>query len=179
MKKYFNLSFITILFCIILNSCNHNEPQDVQVFPIISDLETESQVLDWASLTSEERQRYPNLNCVVNSEDEFPQENLMGLEKIKSINIDFEKYTLLLSYNKIAGLVEGHRYTWTKNLREGIFELWMDFKVNRVNSEINESIPGNDDADELQPEEVFILTYYCTALLVKKIPANSEVIFWR
>ena len=179
MKKYFNLSFITILFCIILCSCNHNEPQDVQVFPIISDLETESQVLDWASLTSEERQRYPNLNCVVNSEDEFPQENLMGLEKIKSINIDFEKYTLLLSYNKIAGLVEGHRYTWTKNLREGVFELWMDFKVNRVNSEIDESIPGNDAADELQPEEVFIMTYYCTALLVKKIPANSEVIFWR
>lgn len=179
MKKYFNLSFITILFCIILSSCNHNEPQDVQLFPIISDLETESQVLDWASLTSEERQRYPNLNCVVNSEDEFPQENLMGLEKIKSINIDFEKYTLLLSYNKIAGLVEGHRYTWTKNLREGVFELWMDFKVNHVNSENDEFIPGNDEADELQPEEVFILTYYCTALLVKKIPANSEVIFWR
>ena len=179
MKKYFNISFITILLAIILCNCNHNEPQDTQVFPIISELDTESKVIDWAALTSEERQQYPNLNCVVNSEDDFPKENLMGLEKIKSMNIDFDKYTLLLSYNKIAGIVEGHRYTWTKNLREGVFELWMDFKVNQVNTDFNGNIGSDDEFNGSQSEEVFILTYYCTAVLVNKIPANSEVIFWR
>lgn len=179
MKKYLNLAFITILFTIIFCSCNHNEPQDTQVFPIISELDTESKVIDWAALTSEERKQYPNLNRVVNSEDEFPQENLMDLEKIKSMNIDFDKYTLLLSYNKIAGIVEGHRYTWTKNLREGVFELWMDFRVNQVNTDFEGNNESDDEFDGSQSQEVFILTYYCTAVLVKKIPANSEVIFWR
>lgn len=172
--KFLFFSFILL----ILSSCNHNEPQDIQVFPIISDLDMESKVIDWAALTPEERQQYPSLNCVVNSENEFPQENLMGLEKIKSMNIDFEKYTLLLSYNKIAGIVEGHKYTWTKNLREGVFELWMDFKVNQVNTDFDGYNGLDDEVDESQPQEVFILTYYCTAILVKKIPANSEVIFW-
>lgn len=178
MKNYLNPSFIIILFTIILCGCHNNEGRDMYLtFPIQSELETESLELNWAALTSEQRQEYKRGNFVIDSEEEFPEENLMGLERIKSMHIDFDRYTLLLSYNLISGIVEGHRYEWRKNLQEGVFELWMDFKV--THPEDFESPWDGNELDDSQSQETFIVTYYCTALLVNKIPANSKVIFWK
>lgn len=177
MKNYLKLSFVTILFSIFFSSCHHSDGGGLyQKFPIQSELETEFVVLDWIALTPEQRAEYKRGNFVIDSESDFPEENLMGLEKIKAMNIDFNKYTLLLSYNLITGIVQGHRYTWAKNLQEGVFELWMDFKVEHPDDEDDS---WDDDSDDPLSREEFIVTYYCTALLVQKLPANAKVIFWR
>lgn len=179
MKRYFKFLFASIFFTLIFCSCHHNDAGDMyQNFPIQAELETESRQLDWVALTSEQRQEYKRGNYVIDSKEDFPDENLMGLEKIKSMNIDFDKYTLLLSYNLIPGIVEGHRYVWSKNLQEGVFELWMDFKVSHPDDD-DTTLNGGAEEDDWQSKEEFIVTYYCTALLVNKIPANSKVVFWR
>lgn len=178
MKNYIIFSFSSILCALILCSCHHAEGSDMyQIFPIQAELETDSQEINWAELTSEERKEYKTLSCVIDSPEDFPNENLMGLEKIKSMHIDFDKYTLLLCYNKIPGIVESHKYVWSKNLQEGVFELWMDFQI--TEPENYGPVWNRDQLDEdSSSEEVFFITYYCTALLVNKIPANSKVIFW-
>lgn len=170
------LAFAAFLFAVILCSCHHSSGGDmVQTFPIQSELESEYKVLDWSELTPEERHQYRRVNYVIDSQEDFPDENLLGLDRIKSMNIDFEKYTLLLSYNLIPGIVEGHKYLWTKNLQEGVFELWMHFDT--VVPESGTSSGALLEAGS-QSEAPFIITYYCTALLVNKIPAHSQVIFW-
>lgn len=179
MRNYLNLSLIAVLFTVFLGSCNKNEPTGIQEFPIIAELDTESKVINILDLTPDERQEYRTQNFVINSEEEFPEEDLMSLEKIKSMKIDFNKYTLLLSYNSITGIVEGHRYTWTKDLEDGVFKLWMNFKVNNVNNtEEDESLWDREEIDDSESKKSFIVTYCCTAVLVNKIPANSKVSFW-
>lgn len=62
--------------------------------PIEKEYEPIECVLDRDDISKEELQEMPNLKLVINSEDEFPEEDLMGLEVIKNSNIDFQKYTL-------------------------------------------------------------------------------------
>lgn len=176
MTHYLKLKVAIIFFSMILCGCRHDEPAS-QVYPIQQELETQSLQLDWGNMTAEEKQQYKQLSFVINSENEFPQENLLNLDKIKSIDIDFDKYTLLLSYNIVGGIVESHRYVWQKNLQEDQFELSMHFKVKATdsgNSDLNE---GEEAEIESSKKENYV-TYYCTALLVNKIPADSKVEFW-
>lgn len=179
--KLLKLSFATLLFTLMLCACHHtdgidNDNNSLINYPIQQELETAYAVLDWASLTSEQRKQYPSKSFVINSYEEYPEENLMGLEEIKAMNIDFQRYTLLLSYVRIPGVVVSHRYVWRKNRLEDVFELFMDFGVERNGQ--GEKQDGKIDSDgNSEPED--LITYYCTALLVNKIPDGSEVVFWR
>lgn len=150
----------------VLSGCHHNDTDMYKVYPIQEELETQQKVLDWASMTSDERKQYPSQSFVINSYDEFPEEDLMDLDVIKSYDIDFTRNTLLLCYNKIPGIVRGHRYIWRKNLQEGVFELFLNFSVKSW-------------SDDESSDEDDLLTYICTAVLVNKIPEGSEVIFWK
>ena len=182
MKKYLNLSFLTILLTLILCSCHHNEGGDMyQIFPIQEELETPSVILDWNSLSSEEKQQYKLVSYVINSQEDFPTDNLLGLEKIKSMNIDFDKYTLLLSYNRTDGIVQSHRYTWRKNISEGVFELLINFKVTNFEnngSDDNNNGSSGDNNDNSTSMEADFVTYSCSALLVNKLPPDFKVNFW-
>ena len=177
MMKPIKIILICCLLISIMSSCTHNDNQLYQNFPIIVELETDYKVIDWSDLTPEERKQYPNRSFVIRTEEDFPEENLMNLEKLKANNIDFEKYSLLLVYNKIPGIIKGHRYTWRKNLQEGVFELFIDFTIEHaeasspLDSNENDFSPDILDTDDL-------LTYYCSALLVNAIPADSKVEFW-
>lgn len=173
-------SVVLALLALLAVSCHHNEASDMyQVFPIQEELETEQTVLDWAALSSDERKLYPRVSFVVNSREDFPEDNLMGIDALKSMNIDFERHTLLLTYNRVPGLIRGHRYVWRKNLQEGVFELFSDFSL--VNPESSGSpLPSDEDSGKEADYSEYddLMTYVCTGVLVKKLPADAKVIFW-
>ena len=54
------------------------------------------------------------------------EEELLGLEELKESNIDFRKYTLLLGYFKLPGLVLGYRYQYARELAtDQLMFLWV------------------------------------------------------
>ena len=164
-----------MLFSLVLCACNNNDGGDLyKIYPIAEELETEYGVIDWPSLTPEERKQYPRASFIIRSAEDFPEQNLMNLEEIKAMHINFNQYTLLLSYNLIPGVVKGHRYVWQKNLQEGVFILSMSFSTRPI---LTENFEEADTKEGMDEED--IVTYYCTALLVNKIPSNAEVEFWR
>lgn len=148
-----------------LISCNrHDDDRITQSFPIEYEFEPEYIVYNRQNLTPEQLEEMPTKGLAIYTESDFPEENLMGLEKLKNSNIDFNKYTLLLCYNRVFGVVTGHRYAWNKNLQENKFVFLMNFYVDY-------------DEDTETPDEE-LSTYYRSAVLVKKIPIDSEVEFW-
>lgn len=148
----------------VLLSCNRNDVEPLpQKLPIQYEFEPEYIVFNRTELTSEELEEMPDISFVINSEDEFPDEDLMWLNPLKESNIDFQAQTLLLNYEKIPNIVTGHRYSWTRNEAENKYNFYMYFSTEPSKETEN---PG------------FIFTYYRTAVLVKKIPTDTEVEFW-
>lgn len=147
----------------ILISCNHKSEKLYQSLPIAKEFEGEYFIFDRGEISKEELHEMPNLTLVINSQDEFPQENLMGLKEIKESDIDFRKYTLLLAYFKFPGLILGCRYLYYKDLANDIINFQMKFRL---------------DLDQNQnPEAENLFTYYRCAILVSKIPDDEEVAF--
>ena len=174
--KCLKLSFSIILFTLFLCGCRHNDAKDLYInYPIQKEIETSSKVIDWDILSPDEKKQYPSISFVINSQDDFPERDLMDLENIKSLDIDFEKYTLLLCYKMIPGKVIGHRYIWRKNIQEDVFELFTDFSIKPWGSD---TTADDDSGNEKEPMEDDLTTYYCTALLVQKIPVGAKVVFW-
>lgn len=163
-KQWLRLTFSVMISIVLLVSCNHDNEPATQTFPILVEYEPVYIVFNKAELTPEELAQMPTLSLVIDSEEDFPKESLPGLRQLKESNIDFDKNTLLLNYEKLAGLIKSHQYGWLKDLRENKFIFRMYF----INQQ-EESSTG---------EENNIFTYYRTAVLVKKIPENSNVEFW-
>lgn len=146
-----------------LTSCNNNKNDLYQFLPIVKEYEPEYYVFDRDEISKEELQEMPDLRLVINSENEFPQENLLGIEELKDSNIDFKKYTLLLSYFKLPGVVLGYRYQYAKELETDSIIFFMGF---RLDQKIYEN-----------PETENLFTYCRSAILVSKIIDDSELIF--
>ena len=159
--KYLILCLIGLLS--VLTSCNHKSEKLYQSLPVVQEFEPVEYVFDWYETSKEEFQNMPEVMFIINSDDEFPEKNLMGLEELKESDIDFRKYTLLLGYFRLYGIVLGHRYSFAKDLEKDIFIFSMRFKMDR-------DLWGN-------PETENLFTYYRNAILVSKIPEDAEVEF--
>lgn len=159
MKLYWEILLASLVT--LLASCNHHNEPEYTAFSIVAELEPKYEVLPWDQLPKEERDKYIRGNYVINSQDEFPTEPLMWLDDLKAANIDFDKYTLLLSYNLLYGIVNGHYYIWRKYMPEDTFQLVISFKLDRWTEETDDDF-----------------TYYRTALLVNKFPSSVPVEFW-
>ena len=156
------MKFIKILFLFMVlafSSCNNHE-RLYKNLSIDKEFEPEYLVYDIDEISDEEKAKLKNCTFVINGEDEFPQEELMGLEKLKESNIDFKKYTLLLCYYRLPGIVAGHVFLLTKDLKNDSFIFTMAFRLDRENEEYDN-----------------LFTYYRTAVLVSKIPSGTDIEF--
>lgn len=156
-------NFIFLILCLILFSCNHKEEILYHTLPIEKEYEALKYVFDRNEISEEKLKEMPNLKIVINSESEFPQEDLIGLEELKESGIDFKKYTMLLVYYKIQGVVEGYSYNYAK-----------DFENDIVIFSINYNLVPNSE-EEAESEDLF--TYCRSAILVSKISEDTEVEF--
>lgn len=87
----------------------------------------------------------------------------MGLEKLKESNIDFKKYTLLLCYYKLPGIIVGYSYQYAKDFKKDVLIFYMSFRL--------------DQESYKNPETENLFTYCRSAILVSKIPEGSELEF--
>ena len=85
------------------------------------------------------------------------------MEELKESGIDFKKYTMLLVYYKIQGVVEDYSYNYAK-----------DFEKDIIIFSINYNLVPNS-GEEAESED--LLTYCRSAILVSKISEDTEVEF--
>ena len=159
--KYLILCLIS--FSLGLISCNHKSEMIYHTVPIEKEYEAFKYVFDRNDISEEKLKEMPNLKLVINSESEFPQEDIIGLEELKESGIDFKKYTMFLVYYKIQGVVEGYSYNYAK-----------DFENDIVIFSINYNLIPNS-REEAESEDLF--TYCRSAILVSKISEDTEVEF--
>ena len=159
--KYLNLCLFGL--SLLLLSCNHKTEQLYQTLSVKYEFEPVEYIFDWEETSKEEFQEMANLSLIINSEDDFPEENLLGLQQLKDSKINFKKYTLLIGYYRLPGIVLGHKYSFVKDLEKDIFIFSMSFRLDH-------ELMGN-------PETENIFTYYRSAVLVSKIPENKEIKF--
>ena len=159
--KYLILFFLGILLG--LPSCNLKSDSPYQILPIVKEFEPEYYIFDGDEISKEEWLEIQNLRFIINSEDEFPEEDLIGLEELKQSNIDFRKYTLLLGYFKLPGLVLGYKYQYARELASDHLVFSMGFRLDR--EAYKDPVTDN------------LFSYSRSAILVSKIPENSEVEF--
>ena len=150
-------------FLMVLTSCDHEREKPYQMLPIVKEFEPEYYIFSGDEISKEEWLEMQDLRFIINSENEFPEENLMGLEELKESNIDFRKYTLLLGYFKLPGLVLGYRYQYARESETNQLIFFMGFRL--------------DQEAYKDPETDNLFSYSRSAILVSKIPENSEVEF--
>ena len=158
--KYLILCLISLLG---FSSCHHEDNKLYQMLPIVKEFEPVYYIFDGDEISKEEWLEMQNLRFIINSEEEFPKENLMGLEELKESNIDFRKYTLLLSYFKLPGLVLGYRYQYARELETNQLIFFMGFRL--------------DQEAYKDPETDNLFSYSRSAILVSKIPEYEDVVF--
>ena len=124
--KYLILCLISLLS---LSSCHHDDNKLYQILPIVKEFEPEYYIFDGDEISKEEWIEMQNLRLIINSEEEFPEEELLGLEELKESNIDFRKYTLLIGYFKLPGLVLGYRYQYSRDLETNHLRFFMGFRL--------------------------------------------------
>ena len=133
------------------------------MLPIVKEFEPEYYIFDGDEISKEEWLEMQNLRLIINSEVEFPEVELMGLEELKESNIDFRKYTLLLGYFKLPGLVLGYKYQYARDLATDHLVFYMGFRL--------------DQEAYKDPETDNLFSYSRSAILVAKIPENEDVDF--
>ena len=158
--KYLILCLISL---VELTSCHHDDNKLYQMLPIVKEFEPEYYIFDGDEISKEEWLEMQNLRLIINSEEEFPEEELLGLEELKESNIDFRKYTLLLGYFKLPGLVLGYRYQFARELATDQLVFFMGFRLDQ-------------EADK-DPETDNLFSYSRSAILVSKIPEDEDVVF--
>ena len=163
MVKIKYLILCLIVFSLITSSCNHKSEILYHTLPIEKEYEALYYIFDWNEISKEELKEMPNLKMVINSESDYPQEDLIGLEELKESDINFHKYTLLLVYYKVPGVVEGYSYFYAE-----------DFENDTIIFSINyKSV--TDSGKKTETPDLF--TYCRTAILVPKIPEDTEIEF--
>lgn len=156
-----HLRILLLIIVAALSACNNHSEEDLYtILKIDSELEPHSLTLDWGALTPEERHQYPRDGFLINSADDFPTDSRYDVADLKLMNIDYAKYSLLVNFCLIPGLIQGHNLYWYYDNSEKRFFFQANFNI------IDNEDPG-------QNPDTF--TYYRAAILVKKIPSDSKV----
>ena len=159
--KYIPCLFLFLILTLI--SCHHEGEKLYHLLPIDEEFEPEYYIFDGDEISKEEWVEMQNLRLIINSEEEFPEEELLGLEELKESNIDFRKYTLLIGYFKLPGLVLGYRYQYARELATDQLVFFMGFRLDQ-------------EADK-DPETDNLFSYSRSAILVSKITEDKDVVF--
>lgn len=144
-------------------SCNRNESKDMYTpLGYALQYDVKSQNVRWVKITPEERREYNIYKIyLVNSVEELPEDKIFGVEEFRLADIDFRKYSLILSYHVVPGYAIGHKYYWSYNNFDDCYE----FSVHYSTVEDSEH---KDTADEM-------FTYVRNAILVNHIPSSSSL----
>lgn len=157
------LIFFLAGISLAMSSCNHKGEILYHSLPIEKEYEQMKYVFDRNEISQDELERMPNLKLVINSEDQFPDGNLIGLKELIESGIDFQKYTLLLGYYKVPGIVLNYTYNYAKDFENDNIIFSITYKLDKDTG--NNS--GNDN----------LFTYCRSAILVSKIKEDQEVEF--
>lgn len=154
------ISGLMILVVLLLSSCNKNdEPLPTVQLPIAQEYLPVNFTFDVEDKDSySEFLEWNKTKLVVNSADEMPDDPL-GFSNAYS-GIDFNNYTLLLFYLKHRWQPESCSNIFYRNRLENRYEWSITFGVSDV------------------PDEYKTITFSRYAILVKKLPADSEVVIW-
>lgn len=160
-----SIHYLMLAMMCLLAACNNHSEEDIYTrLPIVSELESQSTVLDWGKMTTEQRRKYPRKGFVINSVDDFPTEQNINLNDLKLLDVDFNKYTLLVNYTLIPGYIKGHNLLW-------YYDNAMDEYVFQSNFMIIKPGDNSDANDDL-------FTYYRSAIIVDKIKSDKKVSFY-
>ena len=150
------------LLASLLMGCNKTdrEPQ-YSSLKIVKEFEPLSTIIDWGGMTSEERHQYPHGGFVINSSEDFPENTYADMADLKKMNIDFDRYTLLVQFSLIPGYIQKHLLLYYYDNVDSAYVFQSTFKM------IGEGEPLEDD----------MFTYYRSAILVDKLPSTAKVLF--
>ncbi len=160
--KWMVMGAVAAVLVSVAASCRHDEPKD-RYLDVQKQFEPESVVIPWGYMTPEERRKYPREQFVVRFAAEMPEQDVFGPVDIDASAIDFNKSTLLLVYNLIPGYIRKVRYGWRYETAEDIYAFYAVYDIS--------------DYDENGEYDDNMFTYYRTAVLVDKIPADAKVGF--
>lgn len=153
--------YIVATLCILATSCNRHpdSPPLFEPLDIITEYEPLSTVLKWGEMTPDERHEFPSGGFMINSKDDFPDDPRYKLNDLKAADIDFDNYTLLVSFNILPGYVHGHRLYWQFDHTENqhTFLTWLELKEWPEDGEVEE------------------FTHYRSAITVRKITSDTKV----
>lgn len=158
-----HIGSLILMIALLLCSCNNNT-SDLEIeLPINSVFIPASIAINKADLDDEQRNEIMNLvnnNHIVNDISEVPNDPIGQNEAFHHIN--FDEYTLLIMYFFKSYSIDTYSNRFYKNTEENTFN-W----VVRIGTFTDSEDYGED----------INLTRF--AILVKKLPADADVITWR
>lgn len=159
--KYLRLFIIIAALSFVVCSCNRNEdtPFDDINLPIAGDYVPTTVTFDindseWKDKIKE----WTDKDIIVNSISELPDDPLGFSDAYKNIN--FNKYTLIITYNIHAWTIDTYRNRYFRDI-EGFYNWSICIKTASVS--------------DIESEQLFFTRY---SILVDKLPRDKEVKIW-
>jgi hypothetical protein len=145
---------------VLLSSCYDYKPFIPEYTPltVYQQLNTEQMTVDLSELS--DFKDFPEKTYIVNSVDELPVDTHFKTDEILKANIDFTKFSLIISYQLILGDMVSYQYGWRYNNWSESYELNTTF----VRVKGSEYVGG----------ELSKCTYVRSAIIVKQVPSNSN-----
>lgn len=155
------VKFLPLFLLCLFASCNNN-PESVEKWeyvPIVEVLEPECEIFPNQNGIPVLGDKLPSPSYVINSTDDFPNGDVFGMDKLKSADIDFDNYTLLVVYALYPDKLVDAKPNLNKLISEDKYRLITGFVI--------------DSADNVDTWSL-----YMSAVVVDKIPPGAEVEFW-
>ncbi len=157
MKYLINFLIFVSLFAVA--SCNKEEEQELfKRLPIYKQFQTETKAVKLSEL--KDFTDYSDQVFIVNSPEGLPEDIHFDTYVFQNANIDFSKYSLIIAYKLIMGEIGAYQYYWGYNYPLAAYEFMLDYE------RIKDS--------QYQDGEIENFTYLRFAMLVDKIPSNSN-----
>ncbi len=103
---------------------------------------------------------YKDKIFIVNSIDELPADKHFSTEDFSRANINFAEFSLIIAYQLILGDIVTYQYGWC-------FDNWEErYQLNTTYDRLKDS--------ELSDGEIENFTYLRSAVLVRRIPSDSN-----
>lgn len=146
---------------VLLTSCNKDEGQP-EYIPLKIVYQFEAKIVPLNLSELEDFSSTPHKFYIVNSENDIPENPLIGSADLKAAGINFSQESLLINYTLLLGEINSYQYKW---LYDNWFEQY-EFCI------IYEKIPDSEYIDG----EIERVSYIRNAIVVDKIPEDARCV---
>ena len=161
MEKIKYLIFTLIGLSLGFSSCNKNDSTPIYLpLPVIESFTP--MMKEFIISDSQDLVPYSEHTYIVNAISELPESDIFGDKEFVDQDIDFSRYSLIIFYDLEFGKIESIRYRWGYATDIDKYQVSISYEIEK----------GSDIIDG----EMVLATYVRGAMLVDKIPSNSEVI---